>query len=92
MMALIKHVVEEVLTQVETVVPVLDDEGAQIGERTIISHVSEMVGRDVEMTPEEEAEFLASQRPSVDPTPSPPTKLDLKTELDRIAAQIAALT
>lgn len=46
-----KHVVNEVE------VPIVDDDGVQIGVRL------EMVGEDVEMTPEEEAEFLASLPP-----------------------------
>ena len=56
----------------------------------LIKHVD---GVDIEMTPEEEAAFLASLPPPFVPQPKPePTKAELKAQLDALAAKIEAMT
>lgn len=75
---LMKHVV----TEVE--IPVYDENGVQIGTRL------EMVGQDVEMTPEEEAEFLATL--PAPPAPSrEPTKMELLEQIQALMAKVEAL-
>lgn len=79
-MPLVKHVVEEVQ------IPIRDAEG------TVIRIETEMQARDVEMTPEEEKEFLATLPPQAEsPIDKPATKDDLMTQLARIQKQIEAL-
>lgn len=80
-MPLIKHVVEEVFF------PVFADE------ENVIETTSELIAREVEMTPEEEAEWLASlpeEVPAI-PEPAQPTKAQLLAEVHALLAKIEAL-
>lgn len=55
----------------------------------LIKHVD---GVDIEMTPEEEAKFLADLPPPfVPPTKREPTKEELQAELQKLASKIESL-
>lgn len=54
--------------------------------------IKHLDGVDVEMTPEEEAAFLASLPPPFEPPPAAePTKEELLAQLQALAAKIEAL-
>lgn len=79
-MTLMKHVVDQIFF------PVFNEDGE------VIDTVWETVARDVEMTAEEEAEFLATLPTPVEaPAVPEPTKAQLMAEVQALLAKIEAL-